>query len=77
MQIHNPITTICHHLVGKAHTKGHRILIGTIILIIGVIINESIVVENSILQLCHEASVDLLKAVGIIPYIEHVLEKFT
>jgi len=60
-----------NHLIGNQHTQGHRMFIGAIVIIIGVVISKgSAHIGLSVMHYFGDAVGYLVHGIGTIPYIE-------
>lgn len=64
---------ICNHLVGKEHTHGHRIFVGSIIMVIGLWIGDVFVPPIHILALITKGFGGIVDGIGLVPIIEYAI----
>lgn len=71
--LHAP-RTICDHVVGEHHTRGHRMFVGTIIIMCGVIIAKIgvFIPGGFVIHLATDAIGYLIHGIGAIPFVESV-----
>lgn len=65
----------CLHLIGEKHSKGHRMGVGVIVMITGVVIAKSLA-GVTVLQINIVGDVIgyMIHAIGAIPFIDHIVE---
>jgi hypothetical protein len=76
LQHFNPISLCCNHLVGKNHTHSHRMVVGTGIILLGVLISKSGIGLSGPIHLALDGIGYLVHGVGAIPYLE-IIEKWS
>lgn len=64
---------ICEHFLGENHTANHRITVGSIIMVIGVVIAHAHV-EHIILSVTANTVGYTLHAIGSFPIMEKIIE---
>lgn len=66
---------LCHHTLGKEHTHTHRMLAGTIVMVIGVAIAKSAhYFDATILQFSLDMVGYAVHGLGAAPFIEYVVD---
>lgn len=66
---------ICNHIIGKEHREHHRIVVGSVIMVIGVFVAKSPIVNNLLFHIFHECVGFLIHCIGAIPIVQRI-EKF-
>lgn len=71
----NIVRTICTNLVGKHHSFHHRAIVGVCVMLTGVVVAKSVGHhEVQIVALLGDTLGYGLHGVGLIPFVEHLLE---
>lgn len=66
--------TICTHLLSDRHTEKHRMAVGGVIVIVGVMVSK-IPVGYQVLHIFLDAGGYFIHGVGAIPFVEHLIAK--
>lgn len=75
MKIYNLPRELCHHTIGKEHTHTHRMLAGTVVMIIGVAIAKSAnIFHYEILHYSLDLCGYAVHGLGCAPFIEYLME---
>lgn len=72
----NVSKVICNHLIGKEHSHGHRILVGVVITILGLVIGEtfgSVSLFPHIILLSIKGIGGIVQGVGAVPIVEFLI----
>ena len=68
---------ICHHCLGKEHTHKHRMVVGTMVMVIGVgIAQAGHHVEPYIISFTMDLTGYAVHGLGLAPFVEKLLETF-
>lgn len=73
MQNFNPPKAICNHLIGKDHSLGHRVVVGSITILSGVLIANS--GGEGMFHIITDCIGYLIHGIGALPFLE-VIEKW-
>lgn len=67
---------VARHLFGREHHAGHRMIVGSIVMVVGVLIAKC---AGGVHIFAFEVCIDLvgygIHGLGLTPFIEHLLEK--
>lgn len=66
---------ICNHLIGDNHTDHHKLIIGTLVIILGILIDQFFqIFEYRIIHYFGSITVCLVHGIGAVPYVEMLLK---
>lgn len=68
---------ICNHLFGEKHTLAHRLLVGAIIMLIGILITKHFEHSSEMTSIIADLSGNSLHAIGITPIIDELAKNAT
>ena len=73
-----PVEIVTSHLFDDKHTMGHRMLVGLLVMVVGVIVAKSghIVSHNTLIIYGADVMGYGIHGVGASPYIEHLFNGF-
>ena len=77
VQYVNITRPMCHALLGKEHTHAHRMMVGTIVMSVGVLIAKTAGhVEYAAIAFIGDAIGYGVHGLGLTPFLEFVISKF-
>lgn len=63
---------ICNHIIGKEHKEHHRITVGLVVMIVGVVIAKAPISGVFVVHVILETGGFLLHCIGAIPIVQRI-----
>lgn len=67
---------VCNHIIGKEHSQTHRVVVGSTIMVIGVIIAQVPIINTFTVHVMSETVGFLLHCIGAIPIVQSIEKLF-